>query len=97
MQNTNQTPGQSGSCMGEKEYLNDSIAVQKLICSSYNTYATECTNVNLKNDLLSILQDEQQIQFDLFNVANQKGWYQVEQADQQKITQAKQKFSNMGG
>ncbi len=30
----------------------------------------------------------------LFETAQQKGWYKVEQAEQQKIDQAQQKFTN---
>jgi spore coat protein CotF len=44
---------------------------------------------------MSILEDEHQIQHDLFKDMLQRGWYQVEQADTNKVNQAKQKFQNV--
>lgn len=79
--------------MGDKERLQDSIASQKLITSSYNTFASECVNMQLKNTFLSILDDEQKIQSELFQEMQGKGWYQTEPADGNKITQARQKYS----
>ena len=38
--------------MGEKEYLDDAISSQKLITSSYNTYANECCNNQLRADFI---------------------------------------------
>lgn len=81
--------------MGDKEIMNDSIASQKHISSSYNTFANECTNIQLRNDFLNILKEEHDIQFDLFNEMSRRGWYQVAPTDQNKIEQAKIKYSNI--
>jgi spore coat protein CotF len=81
--------------MGDMDIVNDSIASQKLISDTYNTYANECATPNLRNEFLNILQDEHQIQADLFDEMQKRGWYQVQPAEQQKITQAKQKYQNM--
>ncbi|NLL45689.1 MAG: spore coat protein [Clostridiales bacterium] len=78
--------------LGEKEILNDFIISQKLLTSSYNTYAGECTNQQLRNAFLNILDDEHAIQANIFENMQSKGWYQTEPADQQKVQQAKQKF-----
>lgn len=86
--NNNQT-------MGDKEVLNDSLASQKYITSSYNTYANECTNQQLKKEFMNILNDEHNIQYEVFNELTSRGWYSPETADQNKVTQAKQKFSSM--
>lgn len=86
-------PGQ----MGDMEMINDSIASQKLISDTYNTYANECATPNLRDDFLNILKDEHQIQADLFTEMQKRGWYQVSPADQNKVTQAKQKFQSMLG
>lgn len=79
--------------MGDKETVNDFIASQKQIASSYNTFAGECVNEQLRTDFLNILDDEHRIQADLFNQANSRGWYQVKQADAAQISQVRQKFS----
>ena len=85
-------PEQAGQMLGEKEILNYFIIIQKLLTSSYNTYAGECTNQQLRNAFLNILDDEHAIQANIFENMQSKGWYQTEPADQQKVQQAKQKF-----
>jgi spore coat protein CotF len=85
---------QQGS-MGDVEMVNDSIASQKLISSAYDTFANECATPNLRDEFINLLKDEHQIQAELFTEMQKRGWYQVKAADQQQITQAKQKFQNM--
>ena len=80
--------------MWDKELINDSLASQKYITSSYNTYANECVNNSLRNDMMSILNDEHAIQADIFNELQSHGWYQVQNVEPQKIMQAKSKFSS---
>jgi spore coat protein CotF len=79
--------------MGDKELMDDSIASQKLIESTYNTYANECVNPSLRSDFLNILKEEHDIQADLFNEVQKRGWYQTKPADQNDIVQSRQKFS----
>jgi hypothetical protein len=81
--------------MGDKEYVFDSLQSQKKVSEGYNTFASECANVNLKNDFLNILRDEQQIEYELFCELQNRGWYQVQPAPQPQVEQAKQKFANM--
>jgi hypothetical protein len=81
--------------MGDKEHVFDSLQAQKKVSEGYNTFASECVNANLKNDFINILKDEQQIEYELFQELQNRGWYQVQQAPQAQIDQAKQKFSNM--
>ena len=86
-------PEQYSQLMQEKEMLNDLMASQKQISASYNTFAGECVNSNLRNAFLNILNEEHQIQADLFSDMQANGWYQPEQAEQQKIQQTQQKLS----
>ncbi len=86
-------PAQCAQIMREKELLNDLIASQKQITASYNTFAGECVNSNLRNAFLNILGEEHQIQADIFSDMQANGWYQPEQAEQQKIQQTQQKLS----
>lgn len=85
---------QCAQILTEKEILQDSLINQKHITSAYNTYAGECANQQLRAAMLSILEDEHKIQADIFSEMQANGWYQVEQAEQQKINQAKQKFGS---
>lgn len=85
----------TNATMGDQERVNDFIASQKQIESSYNTYASECSDIKLRDAFLNILNDEHKIQSELFAAMQSRGWYQLEQADQNKVSQAYQKFSNM--
>ena len=80
--------------MNDQERITDFLASQKQISSSYNTFANECCNTQLRDAFLNILSDEHKIQSDLFNAAQSRGWYQVAPADSQKVSQAYQKFSS---
>jgi spore coat protein CotF len=87
-------PQQCANILTEKEMLQDGMISQKLITESYNTFAGECVNEQLRGAFLNILDDEHRIQADLFCSLQSNGWYQVEPAEQQKIQKARQKFSS---
>ena len=80
--------------MNDQERMTDFICSEKKMTSNYNTYASECVNMDLRDDFLNILNKSHQTQSDLFRIAQTKGWYQVEQAPQSKVSQAYTKFSN---
>jgi spore coat protein CotF len=88
---------QQSAKMGDVEIMNDSIASQKLISSNYDTFANECATPNLRDEFLNILKDEHQIQAEIFTEMQKRGWYQIQPADQQQLSQAKQKFQNILG
>ena len=80
--------------MNDQERITDLIFAEKKMSSNYDTFASECVNVQLRDEYLNILNQGHKTQTELFKTAQQKGWYQVEQAPQQKISQAEQKFTN---
>ncbi len=79
---------------GEKERLTDTITSQKMICSTYDTFANECVCEELMNTMLTILDDEHKIQHALFKEMQNRGWYTPENAEQNKIEQEKNKYSS---
>ena len=80
--------------MTEQEYLTDLLMGEKKMTANYDTYASECVNTQLRDQFLQILNQSHKTQTELFNMAKEKGWYQVEQAPAQKVDQARQKFTN---
>ena len=84
----------SSNSFGEKEILTDALSSQKFATENYNTFANECSNPSVKNEFMNILNEEHQIQFEVFSEMNKRGWYPTQPAEQQKISQAKQKFNN---
>jgi spore coat protein CotF len=80
--------------MQEKEVFDDVLSSQKFITETYNTFANECVTPNVRSEFMRILTEEHQIQADVFDEMQKRGWYPTPAAEQQKIQQAKQKFQN---
>ena len=78
----------------DQERLTDVLASQKFITDTYNTFSNECATPAVREDFLNILNEEHQIQFEVFSEMQKRGWYQTLPAEQQKIQQARQKFQN---
>ena len=79
----------------EKMKMTDLLTSQKTLCSLYNTYCCEAATSTVKSALMSLLQDVHRMQEEIFGEMNSRGWYQLEKAEEQKITSEKQKFSKM--
>lgn len=79
----------------DKEIMEDILSSQKLVTSTYNTYLNECVNQQLRTDFLNILREEHNIQQSVYDQMKMRGWYNPEQAEQQKVSAAYTKFSNI--
>ena len=80
--------------MNDQERITDFLCSEKKMSANYDTFASECVSVPLRDDFLSIFARNHKTQTDLFQLARSKGWYQVEQAPQSKVSQAYTRFSN---
>mgnify|MGYP002511451106 FL=1 len=80
--------------MNDQERITDLILTEKKMSANYDTFASECVNVQLRDEFLKLLNQGHQTQTKLFQTAQQKGWYQVEQAPAHTVSQAYTKFSN---
>ena len=79
--------------MNDQERMTDFLCSEKKMSANYDTYASECVNQSLRDDFLKLLTQSHTTQTELFQMAQSKGWYQVEQAPQDKVTTAYEKFS----
>ena len=80
--------------MNDQELLADLLFSEKKMSGNYNEFASECVNTRLKDTFIDLLTQGHNAQSRLFQTAQQKGWYQVEEAQAQKVNQAEQKFTN---
>ncbi|MEA4934299.1 MAG: spore coat protein [Lawsonibacter sp.] len=80
--------------MNDQERITDFLCSEKKMSSNYDTYASECVNLSLRDDFLGIFNQIHMTQTDLFKMAQNKGWYQVEQAPENKISHAYTKLSS---
>ena len=75
---------------GDKELLTDALDAQKSVTNVYNTFSNECLNADLRNNFLNILEEEHDIQYQVFNTMHEAGFYPTPAAEQSKIADAKQ-------
>ena len=80
--------------MTDQERLTDFILSEKKLSANCDIFASECVSTALRDDYLKIFNGSHTAQTDLFKLAQSKGWYQVEQAPADKVSQAYTKFSN---
>lgn len=80
----------------DQEMMDDVLSSQKHITGMYNTFSCECVNMSLKSEFLSILREEQEIQSDVFQQMQQRGWYAPAPAEAQKINDARSKYQTIG-
>ncbi|MCE7793077.1 spore coat protein [Salipaludibacillus sp. CUR1] len=78
--------------MNDRDYINDMLATEKYMTSSYSTVLNEASHESLYSDIQGIFNESQQCQRDLFNLMFEKGWYSFEACDQQKLNQSYQQF-----
>ncbi|MBR1693546.1 MAG: spore coat protein [Lachnospiraceae bacterium] len=77
----------------EKEILGDALVAQKNATNLYNNFSNECVHEGLRSTLLDLLADEHSMQQDVFCSMHERGYYPTPEAQQNKIDEAKQKFS----
>lgn len=77
----------------EKEILGDALATQKTTTANFNTYANECVHEDVRQTMLHILKQEHEIQQNVFNMMHEKGYYPTPMAEQKKVDETKQQYS----
>lgn len=79
----------------EQEIMNDALSSEKQMISAYGTFLAESTCENLRTELTKILNDKQQIQYEIFDAMKKKGWYNTKNADLNEVQTATQKFQTI--
>lgn len=91
--------GQQGQMSGQGMQFSDRDVLQvclnesKHMAEALNTYILEASNEQLRRDYMTVLGDIYTQQQQLFNLMQQKGYYQVQNANPQDLAQAQSKFS----
>ena len=79
----------SRKSMKERDLFEDILINQKYITETYNTFANECKNLSVRNDILSLLNEEHQLESDVFDEMYRRGWYPTILAEPLAIDEAK--------
>lgn len=76
----------------EQNVLQMALNDTKLMASSINSYILEAADDQLRRDYMTVLGDVYSQQKQIFDIMEQKGYYQTKQATPQEIDEAKQQF-----
>lgn len=74
--------------MNERDYLNDLLETEKNMSVNLTIALNEASNEELYNKIKDIYEKVKQSQRDLFELMFRNGWYCLEKAEEQKITQS---------
>ena len=78
--------------MSDQDILQDFLSTAKQVTGTYNIWAGECVNTDLRDEFLCILKEEHEIQSELFKEMQSRGWYQTKPADCNDIKKLKEKY-----
>ena len=77
----------------DKEILADGLCAQKEATGLFDKAANECVHPQVRKTMRSILEEEHDLQEDVFDMMHQKGFYPTPVAEDKKIQAAVQKFA----
>lgn len=80
--------------MTDQERITDFLCSEKKMAANYDTFASECVSIPLRDEFLRLFNQSHHSQTELFQLAQERGWYCPEQAQTDKIGQAYTKYSN---
>lgn len=81
------------SIYSDKEILGDALTTEKACTNNYNTYSNECVHGDVRDMMLDLLAKEHSIQNDVFNMMHDRGYYPTPEADEKKLQETKNKYS----
>lgn len=81
--------------IGDKEIMQTLLNEHKLCASSLTNLVLESSNQTLRNDTAGILNRTFQHQKNIYDLMTQKGWYTVQEANQQDVNTARQEVSKI--
>lgn len=79
----------------EKELMQDLLATEKQVVSSYSTMITETSCPNLRAVLVNNFKNVEGTQYKVFDAMKQKGWYQTKDAAKNEVQQVKSQALQM--
>lgn len=80
--------------MEDRELMESELLVIKGVCDLYLHATIESTTAEVHMAFKEALNESLNIQNKIYNLMAEKGWYTMEEADQNKINSLKQKFAN---
>ena len=73
--------------MNDKDYITTMLTIEKGMVKDYSVALTEASNTELFNDYNDMFNEITKLQREIYNLMFKKGWYEIEKAEENKITQ----------
>jgi len=86
-------PNGQGSQFAEKDILQLALNETKHTAEALNSFILEASNEQLRRDYMTVLGDVYNQQKQVFDLMEQKGFYNVQNATPEQLTQAQNKFN----
>ena len=80
--------------MEDKDLMEKELLIIKGVCDLYLHGTLESSTAEVHEAFKCALNESLNIQNKLYNMMNEKGWYKMENVEQQKIDTVKQKFAS---
>jgi spore coat protein CotF len=87
-------PQVKGPEMNDRDRVNDILALEKYLTDSFNVSAREASHPYLHQDIMTILNETHQCQYELYQLMFRKGHYKLEAEQQTKLDQAYRQFAD---
>jgi len=78
--------------MSDREYMDDILLTSKTLTNLYHTAVQESSTEDLHYSFKDILNQSLEMQHQIFSVMEQKGWYNMTEAQPQQVNQVKTKY-----
>ena len=80
--------------MEDRDLMESELLIIKGACELYQHGAVESTSADVHTAFKDALNETLNIQNKIYNLMAEKGWYKTDYADQTKINQTRQQFTN---
>lgn len=87
-------PKIKGPDMNDRDRVNDILALEKYLTDSFNVSAREASHPYLHQDIMTVLNETHQCQYEMYELMFRKGHYKLEAEQQNKLDHTYQQFSN---
>ena len=81
--------------MDDKNLMENILLLEKGVCDLYMHGTIESSTANVHQTFHQALSDSLCMQDEIYKQMSAKGWYQTEQAEQQKLQKVKNQFAGM--
>lgn len=73
--------------MNDRDYINDILETEKNMSDNLSIALNEASNNTLYEEILMLFIEIKNSQRELYNMMFKKGWYSLEKAEENKVTQ----------